>query len=69
MVLTATDNLSGVAATYYQIDGGQVLTGTSPVVSGSGTHTLTYWSADNAGNLEASRSVTVKIDKIGRAHV
>ena len=46
--------LSGVAATYYTVDNGSPLTyaGTAFFVSGQGTHALTYWSMDTAGNIE-----------------
>ena len=39
-----------VANTYYKIDGGQQQNYSSPfTVSGSGTHSIEYWSVDNAG--------------------
>ena len=63
VTLSATDNLSGVAATYYTLNGGGQQTYASAfAVSGDGTHAVTYWSVDNAGNVEATHSVTVKID-------
>ena len=61
--LTPTDaGGSGVAATYYTIDGVQQ-TYTAPfAVSAAGSHTITYWSTDAAGNEETHRSGHVNID-------
>lgn len=57
VVLTATDNLSGVAATYYSIDGGTAVTYAGPFnVSIAGSHTLDYWSVDVAGNTETAHA-------------
>ncbi|MDF2648692.1 MAG: Alpha,2-mannosidase [Paenibacillus sp.] len=61
--LTAIDSDSGVAATYYTIDGGEQQTGTTIIVSEEGVHTLAYWSVDKAGNIEVQHMATVKIDK------
>ncbi|TWD94588.1 endo-1,4-beta-xylanase [Neobacillus bataviensis] len=61
--LTSIDNGSGVKATYYKIDNGTEQTGNSITISDEGVHTITYWSVDNAGNVEAQHSATVKIDK------
>jgi hypothetical protein len=63
VTLTATDSGgSGVKATYYTIDGTQY-TYTAPFsISSQGSHTVTYWSVDNAGNSETAKSCTVKID-------
>ncbi len=61
--LTANDALSGVAATHYKLNGGTQQTGTSVTISAEGIHTLQFWSEDNAGNVEAVKSVQVKIDK------
>ena len=58
--LTATDNTggSGVASTFYQLDGGATTAGTSVSVTTYGSHTLRFWSVDNAGNTETANAVT-----------
>jgi hypothetical protein len=65
VTFTATDNQggSGVAATYYTVDGGAQQTGNAVVLNTSGVHTVSYWSKDWAGNSEQPHSVTVSIDK------
>ena len=55
--LVATDTLSGVAATHYQLNSGPVMTGTSVNVATQGSYTLTYWSTDVAGNEETVHNV------------
>ncbi len=57
--LSATDTFSGVDQTWYQVDGGQWLEGTSVLIpapadhSNDGVHTINYFSVDKAGNSEA----------------
>ncbi|MFC5652644.1 CehA/McbA family metallohydrolase [Paenibacillus solisilvae] len=63
VTLQATDNGSGVDATYYKVDGGAQQKGSSVMIKEEGQHTLTYWSVDKAGNVEAPHTVTVNIDK------
>jgi hypothetical protein len=65
VTLAATDNQggSGVAATYYTVDGGAQQKGNTVTLNTSGTHTVSYWSTDWAGNTEQPHSVTVSIDK------
>ena len=54
---------SGVAATYYTIDGGSQQTYTAPfTVSAPGSHTVVYWSVDAAGNVETHHTGYVNID-------
>lgn len=63
ITLSASDNLSGVANTFYRVDSGAPQTYTSPFsVSSNGAHTVSYWSQDVAGNIESTRSSVVKID-------
>jgi hypothetical protein len=61
--LSATDVLSGVAATYSSLDGAPAEAGTSVSIASEGVHTLEYWSVDNADNEEAHSTVTIRIDK------
>jgi acyl-CoA thioesterase I len=72
---TATDNAggSGVAETKYRIDSGAwtTLVGSTVVIpapanhANDGRHPVSYCSVDNAGNREATKSCTVKIDTRG----
>jgi hypothetical protein len=50
--LTATDDISGVAATYYELDGVQYTYTGLVTICADGTHTFCYWSVDNEGNVE-----------------
>ncbi|MDQ3870886.1 MAG: hypothetical protein M3301_04625, partial [Chloroflexota bacterium] len=64
VTLTANDNLSGIAATYYSVDGGAAQTYSAPFsFATEGTHDISFWSKDKAGNLEAAGApVTLRID-------
>jgi hypothetical protein len=56
---TASDDVSGVGATYYKIDGGSALTYTGPItISVNGEHWIEYWSVDNVGNEETPHKET-----------
>jgi hypothetical protein len=59
--LAATDAGSGVAATYYALDGAAQVAGTSVSVTAPGTHSLAFWSVDVAGNVEARKTVSFTI--------
>ncbi|MHB8705315.1 MAG: OmpL47-type beta-barrel domain-containing protein, partial [Coriobacteriia bacterium] len=59
--LTATDAGSGVAATYYKLDGGAQTSGTTVSVTALGSHTIEFWSVDVAGNAETHKTVSFTI--------
>ncbi|WP_373463793.1 OmpL47-type beta-barrel domain-containing protein [Paenibacillus sp. V4I9] len=59
----AADMGSGVAATYYEIDGSTPQTGNTVTISSEGIHTLVYWSVDHAGNAEEKKSLSLHLDK------
>lgn len=71
VVLEATDDISGVNRTMYKIDlitpQGQGEVGnwgeyTEPIfLNQLGSYTITYYSVDNAGNVEAEKSTQFKI--------
>jgi hypothetical protein len=62
ITLTASDATSGVASTVYQLDSGSTTTYTGPFqVSGGGSHTLTFHSTDNAGNVESTETLNFTV--------
>jgi hypothetical protein len=65
VTLNASDAVSGVAATYYTIDGLGQQTYTSPfTVTGQGSHHITFWSVDAAGNIETAGSDSFTIQAV-----
>jgi large repetitive protein len=61
--LTAKDNLSGVAQTFYSVNGSEYVEGTSLTISEEGISEVSYYSVDHAGNKEEVQTVQVKVDK------
>lgn len=57
--LTAADNIggSGVAHTYYVLDGAPQAEGTTVNTSVVGTHTLEFWSVDASANVESPHNL------------
>ena len=65
VTLSASDNLSGVAGTYYTVDGepSQCYSSCKPfTVGGDAAHAVKYWSTDKAGNTEGQHTLTFGID-------
>lgn len=60
--LVATDNLSGVAQTFARVDGGETQEVVTVTIAGQGSHTVEYWSVDNAGNIESVKTATVWLE-------
>jgi hypothetical protein len=62
VTLTATDGGSGVATTYYQINGGSTLAYTAPFkLTATGKKTVTFHSVDVAGNVENNEVINFTI--------
>ncbi len=69
--LAAADQVpygSGVAGTWYRVDGGSAQAYTGPAALGAqGVHTVVYWSVDNAGNAETPKTANVRLDGVDPA--
>ena len=50
-----------MAHTYYILDGAPQVEGTSVSVTAIGSHSLSFWSVDAAGNIEAAHAVTFAV--------
>lgn len=57
-----SDNLSGVADTYYRVSDEPTATYSGTFGMPEGQNTLTYWSVDAAGNVESPTTVTLWVD-------
>ncbi|MDZ4169070.1 MAG: NHL repeat-containing protein, partial [Coriobacteriia bacterium] len=61
--VVSTDTLSGVERIEYSLDGSPVATTAGPIaILGGGVHTLQYRAIDVVGNIESTRTATVRID-------
>ncbi|WP_409341700.1 polysaccharide lyase family 8 super-sandwich domain-containing protein [Paenibacillus sp. MBLB4367] len=67
VTFAAADPGSGVAGTFYSVDGGNETQGSSVVLSEDGVHAIRYYSVDAAGNREQTKSAQVSIDRTGPA--
>jgi hypothetical protein len=61
LTLTVTDNLTGVAATYFTINGGAPQLYTGPITLAPGRYVITYWSVDGVGNVETAHTILIKV--------
>jgi hypothetical protein len=67
VIVLAADMDSGLKQVWWQLDGGLAQSGangTSVPIAADGTHTLTTWAEDNAGNLSVPRDHTVRVDTV-----
>lgn len=66
VTLTATDDKSGVAKTFYSFsneEGAEWIEGNTFTINKEGSTTYYYYSVDNAGNKENVKSAMVRLDK------
>lgn len=64
LTLSATDTLSGVFETKYQIDSDPVVTGNNISISAGGTFIIKYWSIDNMGFEESVNELTLTVSGV-----
>ncbi|RXH57861.1 fibronectin type III domain protein [Granulicella sibirica] len=67
ITITSSDSTSGIAHTYYSLDGSSYTGYSSPLTIGAtarGPHTLYYYSIDNAGNYSSVKSASFTISSI-----
>ena len=63
--LDASDNLSGIAETYYTVDGGEAQEYAGAFSHAlNGKHTIAFWSVDKAGNAEKAGSIDIRVDRV-----
>ncbi|MCU1402637.1 MAG: hypothetical protein JWM70_961, partial [Microbacteriaceae bacterium] len=64
ITLSGDDALSGIGATHYRIDGGDIQSYGGPFSTelATGVHSLTFWSTDVAGNVETQQTTAVRLD-------
>ncbi|MEM4160454.1 MAG: Ig-like domain-containing protein [Thermoplasmata archaeon] len=62
--LAGVDANSGVANTWYRVDGGEWRNGTELTLNEDGIHTVEFYSVDIAGNREMLHTITVRIDTL-----
>ncbi|WP_129582679.1 OmpL47-type beta-barrel domain-containing protein, partial [Methanolobus psychrotolerans] len=60
--LTAIDAGSGVNSTFYKINEGSWISGTSVLIDTDGNNTVMYYSVDNVGNVESNNTVYAMLD-------
>ncbi|MFQ6060238.1 MAG: OmpL47-type beta-barrel domain-containing protein, partial [Thermoplasmata archaeon] len=64
VTLSAHDHTAGVKYKSYRTDGGPWQIYSGPItITQDGNHTIEYNSTDNAGNMETTKSLAIKIDK------
>mgnify|MGYP001324337977 CR=1 FL=1 len=70
VTLSASDSQLGVASTQYRVNGGAFQTYSGPfTVSAEGANLVEFFSSDPAGNVEATKSVIVKVTNFPVAEV
>jgi endonuclease/exonuclease/phosphatase family metal-dependent hydrolase len=62
VTLAAADAISGVAAVHVRVDGGTPAIYRGPLALGAGVHQVSYEAVDQAGNIGALHTLTLRVD-------
>jgi len=70
VILSAEDNTSGVAKTYFRVDNGLWHNYTGPItVNSEGNHSIDFYSQDMAGNNESFKTAWVNVEGTGQGSI
>jgi subtilisin family serine protease len=69
VVVSATDATSGLAGTFYSVDGAPAVAYSGPITLDNGVHTVTAYSTDIAGNTEAVKSLSLPLGSLSTVSV
>ncbi len=69
VVVSGTDVTSGLAGTFYSVDGAPAAAYSGPITLDNGVHTVTAYSTDIAGNTEAVKSLLLPLGSLSTVSV
>jgi hypothetical protein len=69
VVISGTDVTSGVAGTFYSVDGTPAVAYSGPITLDNGVHTVTAFSTDIAGNTEAVKTLSLPLGSLSTVSV
>jgi len=69
VVVSGTDATSGVAGTFYSVDGAPAVAYSGPITLDNGVHTVTAYSTDIAGNTEAVKTLSLPLGSLSTVTV
>ena len=69
VVVSGTDATSGLAGTFYSVDGAPAAAYSGPITLDNGVHTVTAYSTDIAGNTEAVKTLSLPLGSLSTISV
>ncbi|MFM7187136.1 MAG: S8 family serine peptidase [Armatimonadota bacterium] len=69
VVVSGTDATSGLAGTFYSVDGAPAVAYSGPITLDNGVHTVTAYSTDIAGNTEAVKTLSLPLGSLSTVSV
>ena len=69
VVIGGTDATSGIAGTFYSVDGAPAVAYSGPITLDNGIHTVTAYSTDIAGNTEAVKTLALPLGSLSTVSV